>query len=45
MQVFSVIAKGGYVMYPIVACSVIALAVFMSAGTSCGTSKTVSAST
>jgi len=29
MQVFSVIAKGGYVMYPIVACSVIALAVFI----------------
>lgn len=29
MQIFSVIAKGGYVMYPIVACSVIALAVFI----------------
>lgn len=29
MPVFSVIAKGGYVMYPIVACSVIALAVFI----------------
>lgn len=29
MQIFSIIAKGGYVMYPIVACSVIALAVFI----------------
>lgn len=29
MQVFSIIVKGGYVMYPIVACSVIALAVFI----------------
>lgn len=29
MQFFSIIAKGGYVMYPIVACSVISLAIFL----------------
>ncbi|MGB9553623.1 MAG: MotA/TolQ/ExbB proton channel family protein [Candidatus Caldatribacteriaceae bacterium] len=29
MQFFSIIAKGGYIMYPIVACSVIALAIFL----------------
>ncbi len=29
MQIFSVIIKGGLIMYPIVACSVIALAVFI----------------
>lgn len=29
MHIFSIVAKGGYVMYPIVACSVIALAVFI----------------
>ncbi len=29
MQIFTVLARGGYVMYPIVACSVIFLAVFL----------------
>ncbi|MEN3186028.1 MAG: MotA/TolQ/ExbB proton channel family protein [Atribacterota bacterium] len=29
MQFFSIIAKGGYVMYPIVACSVVSLAIFL----------------
>lgn len=29
MQFFAIIAKGGYVMYPIVACSVISLAIFL----------------
>lgn len=29
MQIFSVVLKGGYLMYPIIACSIIALAVFL----------------
>lgn len=29
MQFFSIIAKGGYVMYPIMACSIISLAIFL----------------
>ncbi|NLY05462.1 MAG: hypothetical protein GXZ17_04990, partial [Candidatus Atribacteria bacterium] len=29
MQIFSLIIKGGYVMYPIILCSIISLAIFL----------------
>lgn len=29
MQIFSLITKGGYVMYPIILCSIISLAIFL----------------